>query len=100
MRFLRVFMNLFQRAQEEPGLPLRRPATAWTCILFRFTDGTSRSFVFDRRYLEGKALQDALDPLLDEMKGAEFDGPVEICRSRDGGGLDYEIVGLLTPEES
>jgi len=100
MNIFRMFMNLFQRAQEEPGLPLRRPVTPWSCVQMRFTDGTSRTFIFDRQWLTGKALQDALDPLVDEMAGSEFAGPLEVWRSRDGGELDHETVGLLTADES
>lgn len=105
MRIYRMFLRLLHlfsmsSTASTNGLPLRRPKEPWTCIQMRFTDGTSRTFIYDRRSLTGKALQDALDPLIDEMVGAEFDGPIEVWRSVSGGDLDHETVGLLTSEES
>lgn len=99
MRLLRWFMSLNSRATRDQSPTLQRPKAPWTCVLFRFIDGTSRTFIYDRRSLTGKALQDALDPLIDEMEGAEFAGPIEVYRSVSDGNLDHETVGLLAAEE-
>jgi hypothetical protein len=99
MRLYRMFMSLFQRTQEQPKPTLQRPKAPWTCVQMRFTDGTSRTFIYDRRSLTGKALQEALDPLIDEMEGAEFAGPIEVYRSVRDGSLDHETVGLLAAED-
>lgn len=95
LRVLHLGMSLIERS----GLPLKRPDDCWTAIFMRFQDGTIRTFIFHRRFLDGRVLQDALDPLIDEMQGAEFDGPIEVWRSRKSGDLQHEVIGLLVPDD-
>lgn len=99
IRFALRVLNVCMSTTERLGLPLKKPENSWTAVLMRFSDGTSRTFIFHRRYMDDRELQNALDPLMDEMRGAAFAGPIEVWRSRRSGDLQHEVIGLLVPDD-
>jgi len=71
------------------------PKAPWTTVLMLFTDGSRRTFVFERVCLRGEQLHQYLDPLVEEMEGMDFAGPIEVYRCNFDGQLEEEVIGLL-----
>lgn len=96
MRILRSLKRLMHMSPSPgAGSRLQRPDQVWTAVLMRFSDGSSRTFIWDRQFLSGDALHLRLDPLLEEMRELPFNGPLEVYRSDSSNSLQTETVGLL-----
>ena len=77
---------------------LLSPFMPHTIITMPFVDGTFRSFHYSR-ILGNREANYLLDQLLDEMKGAPFNGPIEIHRHHDRFDIQVETVGMLCVDD-
>jgi hypothetical protein len=95
IKFLALLLSMAQKARELMALTSQPP---FTMIGFHFTDGTGRTFHYQRVLPVGEA-QEIVETLVNEMRGFHFDGPAEIHRFFEDGDIQTETVGLLPVEE-
>ena len=72
-----------------------RPHTA---IHIALADKTGLSYNYPR-ILGNREAHDLLDPILEELRGCEFAGPIEIHRYTPEGSRTVEVVGLLSVDD-
>jgi hypothetical protein len=95
IKFLVFLLAMADRARELLASPSSGP---FTLVGLHFTDGTGRTFHYDR-VLEPLEAQDIVEAVTAEMRGMRFDGPAEIHRHYEDGDIRTETVGLLPVDE-
>lgn len=69
-----------------------------TAIHVALANNENLSFNYPR-WLGNKEAHDLLDPILEELRGCEFAGPIEIHRYSADGRRSIEVVGLLSVDD-